>query len=218
MFESKHRKTDIAFVMGLITAPYWCGAQAFKALTNLAGVSLAQYFAFVLSFFVGAVLANAARNKSIGDRRSITQQTVMLALWAVCGTLMVVFVISLGSYMWSPTDTLISVIATAGVSLTLLWALVARKPVSDAAVRAFLGVALKPIPQFLLIPKMFAETSGGYSIPAIVLGNVSIWTRIYLNIDSLQKEGVSRDKKWLLTAEILNGISWLAVSIVWLVR
>jgi hypothetical protein len=204
------------FVVGLTTAFVWCGAQAVRAFTTLQGVSLAQYIAFSLSFMIGFMLALEGRKKNPG--RIITQQIFMFAAWSTCGTLLVLAVIVQGGYVWSKVDTTITTLASLGLITTLFWAFVSRKPLSDAAVRAFIGASLKPLPQFLLIVKIWSEGSAGLTITAVILGNISIWMRLIPLAMSMKTEGVNRDKIWLFVADSLNGLSWLTVSIVWFIK
>jgi hypothetical protein len=204
------------FVVGLATAFWWCGAQAHRALTTTQGVSLAQYIAFCSGFIVQLVLAIEARRKNTG--RIISQQVSLFATWSLCSLALIAVVINRGGYVWSRGDTTIAELASAGVVATIVWALFTRKPMSDAAVRAWVNISLKSLPQFLMIMKIWSEGSSGITTAAIVLGETSILMRLIPLSVSMKTEGVNRDKKWLWTSDAVNLASWSAVTVAWFVN
>lgn len=175
--------------------------------------------AFTASFLIAALLAFEGRKKTeVGNRRVITQQVIVHSTWVLCGIILLGVVALKGGYVWSHVDQTIATLALCGLGLTSGWAKAYRKSFADPAVRALIGVSLKPVPQFLLIAKIWSEGGGGITASAIIVGNVSILMRLIPLAMSLRTEGVNREKLWLLTADSLNGFSWLVVSIVWLVR
>lgn len=219
MSRTTHKYTDIMFVVGLITAPWWCGAQAIRALTTVEGISLAQYVAFTGSFFIGALLAVEGRKKTeVGKRRVITQQVFVHSTWVLCGTFLLAIVLTRGGYVWSKVDQTITTLVLSGLLATSIWAILGKKSFADAAVRALIGISLKSLPQFLLIAKIWSEGGAGITMSAITLGHLSIFMRLIPLGMSLRTEGINREKLWLLTADGLNALSWVAVTVVWLVR
>ena len=210
--------TDILFVVGLLTALLWCGAQAVKALTTTQGVSLAQYIAFSFGFMIQFALALEAKRKSVVDhRRIITQQVYLFTAWSTCSVLLIAVVMTRDGYTWSTADSTIAKLASAGVAATAVWAFYTKKPHDDAVVRAWVNISLKSLPQFLLIMKIWSEGSAGITTVAIVLGETSILTRLIPLSVSLRTEGVSRDKIWLFVSDTVNLVSW-TVTVVWLVK
>lgn len=208
--------TDIMFVVGLMTALLWCGAQAVKALTTTQGVSLAQYFAFSLGFLIQLVLALEARRKNSG--RIISQQVSLFVAWSACSIALIAVVITRGGYTWSSVDSMIVKLASAGVVATIVWAFFSRTLLNDAAVRAMINMSLKSLPQFLMIMKIWSEGSAGITWVAIVLGEVSILMRLIPLSISMKTEGVNRDKVWLLASDAVNLMSWTAVTVVWFMK
>jgi len=208
--------TDILFVVGLFTAVVWCGAQAMKAITTTQGVSLAQYIAFSLGFMIQFMLALEAGRKNPG--LIISQQISLFGIWSTCSAILVAVVATRGHYSWSQADTMIARFAGVGLVVTIVWAFSTKKPMDDAAVRAWLNISLKSLPQFLLITKILTEGSAGITWIAIVLGEASILTRLIPLSVSMKTEGVNRDKVWLLVSDAINLVSWTAVTIVWLLK
>jgi len=208
--------TDIMFVIGLSTAFLWCGAQAMRAFTTMQGVSLAQYTTFAIGFMIQLALALEARRKTKG--RIISQQVSLFVAWSTCSLLLVGAVLVQGSYHWSTVDTTITLVASTGMILTLVWAVSSMKPMHDAAVRAWINISLKSLPQFLLVAKIWSEGSAGITTTAIVLGEVSILMRLIPLSISMKTEGVNRDKIWLWISDAVNLVSWTAVITIWFIK
>jgi hypothetical protein len=120
-----------------------------------------------------------------------------------------------GSYVWSRVDTITTEIASAGIAITIIWAMFTKKSFNDAAVRAWVNISLKSLPQFLLTAKMWMEGSAGITATAIILGNVSILMRLIPLSISMKTEGMNRDKTWLFVSDAVNLVSWSTVTIVW---
>lgn len=213
MSKRQRNTAFILYVVGMATAILWCSAQALRAFTTTQGASLAQYAAFTGGFAVQLVLALEARKQTPGP--IISQQVRLYTMWSVCGSLLIVIVAIQGGYQWSTVDTVITILASAGLALTVAWAAVTRISFSDAAVRAWFNISLKSLPQFLLAWKVLAEGPAGITIIAIILGNVSILTRLVPMSMSITTEGYNREKWWLRVSDAVNLASWSSVTFVW---
>lgn len=216
MSRAQRFTTDFMFVIGLSTAFGWCGAQAIRALTTTEGASLAQYAAFTAGFVVQLALALEGRKKTPG--RIMSQQVTLFAAWSACGSLLIATVAMKGGYAWSGVDSVITALASAGLVVTVSWALLRRVPLADAAVRAWLNISLKSLPQFLLVWKILSEGPAGITATAIVLGSLSICMRLIPLSISMKTEGRNREKTWLWISDAVNLASWLAVTSVWLIK
>lgn len=207
------RTTDSIFVVGLLSAIFWCGAQASRANTSIAGVSLAQYVAFCLGFAVQFALAVSARRQNVG--RIITQMLWLFGSWTVCSSILILFVMMGTNYQWSVLDTTIAKLSVTGLVVIAICARISRRSLTDAAVKAWVNIVLKSIPQFLLAVKVWHEGPGGITAVAIVLGTVSIATRLIPMSGLLRKGGATRDEKWLWVTDVVNLASWLTVTAIW---
>lgn len=216
MSRSQRITTDFMFAVGLLTAFGWCGAQAIRALSTTEGVSLAMYVAFTGGFIIQLVLALEARKKNPG--RIISQQVKLFTAWSSCGALLIATVALEGDYRWSRVDTVITVLASVGLVVTISWATFTRTSLADAAVRAWINISLKSLPQFLLVWKVMAEGPAGITAVAIWLGSISIAMRLIPLTISMRVEGKNRDKKWLWISDAVNLASWLSVTVVWLIK
>lgn len=214
MSRTQRTATDIMFVVGLFTVPVSCGAQIVRTLSTINGVSLAQYVAFTASFLIGLSLALDSRRESPG--RIITQQVFLLAAWSIGGITLLTTVLLCGTYHWTSTDTLISILAFAGIVMSFAWAVAKKTNFKDPVIRAWMGISLKAVPQFLLVPKILSEGGAGLTMAFIFVGHVSILMRLVPLLISTRREGMDRNKYWLVASEVLNEISWLVVTAVWL--
>jgi hypothetical protein len=213
---SPRRATDLAFWVGLTTAPIWCGAQTYVTRTSMNGVSLAQYFAFIASFVLSSTLAFEARRTHPG--RVIEQQIISHGMWSLFSGIMIGVVILSGRYHWSPADTRLGLCVLLGIIGTLIWKAVSQRSMMDPAIRGLLSISLKALPQFLLVPIILVNGGSGYHWSAILMGNVSIMTRLIPLFVSIETEGMNLAKWWLLAQDILNEASWAAVSVAWLLK
>jgi hypothetical protein len=213
---SRRAATDLAFWIGLTTAPIWCGAQAYATRTSMSGVSLAQYFSFSASFVLGLTLAFEANKVNPG--RVIKQQIISHSTWTFFSGVMIGVVILSGRYHWSHADTRLAFCVLLGIIATLIWKTVTKRSMMDAAIRGLISISLKALPQGLLVPIIWVRGGSGYHWSAILMGNVSILTRLIPLFISINIEGMNRAKWWLLTQDMLNEASWAAVSVAWLLK
>jgi uncharacterized membrane protein YdcZ (DUF606 family) len=210
------RTNDTVIGIGWISAIFWCGSQAKRALTSVEGISLAQYAAFGLGFSVQLMLALAALNQK--RTRLMVQLAILFGTWTFFSGMLCAVVIFGTDYRWSPTDTNITLFSVAGIGMTMIYMVVSGKPLSDAAVKGWMNIILKSIPQFMLASKVWADGSGGLTEVAIVTGSLSIISRLGPLTHMLLTTGGVRDEKWLWVTDAVNLASWLSVTVVWFLR
>lgn len=213
---TERQATNFAFIVGLTTAPVWCGAQIYNAYTSMSGVSLAQYIAFCASFLIGFSLAFEAKKTNPG--LVIKQQVILQAFWGVGSTLLVGVVLSNGNYQWTESDTRLSLIVLSGTVAVTIWKTTSKRRMSDPAVRGLVSITLKALPQLALVPIIWTDGGAGYHWVAILFGNFSIMSRLFPLYASLRNEGMNDAKWWLIAQDTLNSASWVLVSLIWLVR
>jgi hypothetical protein len=165
---------------------------------------------------VQLALAITARRKSPG--RVITQMLWLFGTWSVCSFALVATVAFGTNYIWSPVDTTIAFLSAIGLTSIVGWAVFTKTPLSDASVKAWTNIVLKSIPQFILVGKVLAEGPAGITTVAIVTGSVSILTRLVPMSDLLLKGEANREEKWLWLTDAVNLVSWLSVTVVWLLK
>lgn len=187
-----------------------------RSLTTTAGASLAQYIAFSSGFIIQFALALTAKRKSPG--RVISQMLWLFGTWSACSLVLIAIVVLGTDYSWSRVDTIITSLSLVGLTTLVVWTMFTATPFTDAATKAWANIVLKSIPQFLLVGKVLAEGSAGITLVAVVLGNVSILTRLVPMSDLLMKGQANREEKWLWVTDAINLVSWLSVTVVWLLH
>ncbi len=100
--------------------------------------------------------------------------------------------------------------------MSFVWVVAKKTSFKDPAIRAWIGISLKAITQFLLVPKILSERGAWLTATFIFLGHMSILMRLVPLFISIRIEGMDRNKYWLVASEVLNEISWIAVTVVWL--
>lgn len=214
MSAKKQTIADLLFVIQVIGAVLFCGAQFLRSLVDVRGVSIVQfglvatYLIFHLALGIGA---HRARPSRLTRQAIITYCTWFLLIVAIIGAVLVN-----GSYRWSVQDTTTLLIA---LVLTLLIVVVGHRrnlTIANPAIKALLAIAYKSVPQVLLAWKILAE--GGSGIPAvtIVVGHLTILIRLGQIYLMVREAGWDPNRKWLAISETANEVSWAIVTIAWL--
>jgi hypothetical protein len=192
----------------------FCSAQAQRALHDVSGVSLAQNLA-VMTYLVFHLLLTWEAHKAQPSR--LTKQGLKVFCTWFVGTFFIVIAILLnGTYTWTLQDT---VIASAAIGVALVVVSISSLqslPIADPAVRSFLAIAFKSVPQVLLAWKIMVE--GGSGIPglSVAVGHATIILRL-AHISFMVKEaGWERNRSWLAISETANELSWVVATIAWL--
>jgi len=213
MSRTQYTVASILAIIAILSALFFCGAQAMRTLTTTQGMSLAQYVAFTGNMVLGLLLALSGYRKNPGP--IIKQQIAVFGVWTICGLGLITVFIYVGNFSWSTMDTVIATSAAVGFTGTVAGAKIRKVSLKDPAVVALNAISLKSVPQFFLVWLILSEGGDGLTLTAIVAGFISVTAKFIPIGMSLRKEGVNRDKKWLLIAEGINGISWIGVTIAW---
>lgn len=214
MSAKKQTIADLLFVVQIIGAALFCGAQFFRSLVDVRGVSIAQfgsvatYLLFHLSLGIGAHRVKPSR---LTRQAIATYCTWFVLIIAVIGAVLVN-----GTYHWSVQDTTTVVIAVGLTSLVVVIGWLNKLTVADPMMKALLAIAYKSVPQVLLAWKILAE--GGSGIPAltVAVGHFTIIVRLAQIYLMVKEAGLDRNRKWLAISETANELSWVVATIVWL--
>ncbi|MBI4020870.1 MAG: hypothetical protein HY369_01370 [Candidatus Aenigmarchaeota archaeon] len=201
----------LQIVLGLVL----CGTQFVRILSSVEGQSLSAYLAMALYFLFQLLLAIAAHRTrpSAADRHVIW----IYACWLLLvNSHFLAFALN-GSYRWSGNDSLTTALAGGGTVLVFTLAGLQGVPLNDPMPKGLLGILLKAVPQFLMAAKIAQEGGGGLPGSAVLAGNLSILGRLDQIIVGIRAAGWERNRSWMLAGEIGNLLSWLTVSVVWLV-
>ncbi|OGY31681.1 MAG: hypothetical protein A2805_02180 [Candidatus Andersenbacteria bacterium RIFCSPHIGHO2_01_FULL_46_36] len=214
MSAKKQTIADLLFVVQIIGAVLFCGAQFLRSLVDVRGVSIVQfglvatYLIFHLALGIGA---HRARPSRLTRQAIATYCTWFLLMIAIIGA-----VLANGSYRWSVQDTTTLLIA---LVLTLLIIVVGHWynfTIANPVTKALLAITYKSVPQVLLAWKILAE--GGSGIPAltVLVGHLTILIRLGQIYMMVREAGWDPNRKWLGISETANGITWVIATIAWL--
>lgn len=186
----------------------------FRLLVDVKGVVIVQigltiaYVAFHLALAVGA--------NRVQSSRATLQVIGMYCLWFVLMIPIICAVIFNDAYRWSIQDTTTLVMALLATSVILLIGKSVGLTIADPRIKALLAITYKAAPQVLMAWKVWVE--GGSSIPAISVyaGHVTITTRLAQIYLMVQEAGWDRNRVWLAISEAANELSWVIVTIAWL--
>ncbi len=207
--------SDLLFLVQAIGAALWCIASWRKILGSTQGASMSYFLLFEgYVIFQILLLLGAYRQK---PSRSTKQVMLVCGVWMLMLPPCIIVLLVRG-YNWTFNDSLTMGIGLVGSVLVWWWGTRRGLTLKDPQIRSYLAIVLKATPQFLLAYKIFTEGNAGVSGIALLTGHVTVATRfIQMWIDA-RHYGWDRNRTWFLVAEIGNEVSWLAATLVWLLR
>lgn len=204
---------DILFGAQIIGAILFCGAQFFRSLVDLRGVSLAQFVMAATFLFFHLALGLGAHR--MGPSRLTRQAIATYCTWIVLILAIIAAVFANGTYRWSVQDWT-TVWTAAGLTVIVLgFGQLRRLSIKDPEIKAFLAIAYKSVPQVLLAWKIWVE--GGSGIPglSIIVGHATILIRLGQLALMVREKSLDRNRKWLAISETANELSWVIATIAW---
>lgn len=201
--------------MQIVSALGFGAFQGALMLTTTEGVSLTWLVFWGIFLLIN--LSLSIRANELQPSR-ITRQTVWTyATWtAVMITTTGIYLFGDG-ILWTAIDTWTALIALAGIAGTLHVGRRHALGVTDPLVRGYLAVFFKGVPQLTLAGNIFLVGGSGLSLFAIVIGHLTVCSRLGQIIMSLREAGWDRNRQGSAISEIANEISWITVTVVWLI-
>ncbi len=215
---SSVRKTvaDILFAIQILGALAVTGSQFFRMLVTIEGVNLAMFL--VMELFLGMNLFLAIKANAVQASRVTRQTVATYALWFVLIASNIAAIWWHGGYRWSNNDFVTIALTILGVLCVLAIAARFRKTYSDPIVKGWLAVFFKGVPQLLLAYKMFLEGNAGTPGLSIIAGHITINVRLGQLLFSIREARWDRNRIGSAISEFFNELSWIAVTVVWLIK
>ena len=162
----KKTLADLLFGVQVIGAVVFCGAQFLRSLSDVHGVSIAQ-FGLATSFVIFNLFLGIGAHHAQPSR--VTKQSIATYLvWIVMLTLVCISVATNNEYRWSIQDTVTLGTATALIVGTIAIGRLNKRPIRDPMILAFLAIASKSVPQLLLVWSVLEQggsgIQGGYCV------------------------------------------------------
>ena len=140
------------------------------------------------------------------------------ALWTVIIASDLVVLFLKGTDIWRAADTITALIVAAGIMATILWGYRRGHGLGGPIVHGYLGILFIGIPQITLAYTIFQEGGQGLAGTALLASNFSILIRLGLLGFAIAEAGWDRNRKGAAMSEFANEISWLLVTLAWLIR
>ena len=213
---TKQLAADILFLAQIGLALVFGGSEFLRLLNTSQGIPifwLASWLAFLLINLALTIRAYV----SLPSR--VTLQAVgCYALWAViiASDLAVLFL--KGTDIWRAADTITAIIVVAGIMVTILWGYRLGLGLGDPIIHGCLGILFIGLPQITLACTILQEGGRGLAGAALLVSNFSILIRLGLLGFAIAEAGWDRNRKGAAMSETANEISWLLVTLAWLIR
>lgn len=205
------------FLLQILCAIVFTSSQAIRMLHSVQGVRLSYFgchtsFALILLILSIAALKGAA---VVEDRKIKRQGVAIYAMWSVFLAGHGVIAIVNGA-LWNRKDTVTLVIVLVGSVIVTTVGKLKGLALSDAYMKAGFAVFFKCVPQIALAFSIADEGAGGISGVWILMGHVTIVTRL-AHLQSSLVRGRDRNTVAQFWSEIGNEASWLVATLAWIV-
>lgn len=178
------------------------------------GLSLSMFvftFLFVLINFSLAV--GAYKNKATAVGRQI--------LWVMGLGVLIYFNFSLilaikAELMWDRNDQITSLIVLSLALINFIYSRLKKLPVFDPIIKGYYSLAFRVIPQLFLAYKITQTGGAGLALSMVAIFHLLTLSRIFQIFQSVSEAGWDRNRIGLAMGEIGNEITWIIVTVIWL--
>lgn len=215
MSNSKKMTEDLIFWFLVICAITFGVSQFAQMLSSTQGVSTSAYlFAWVavsLNFYL------AYKAHKANPSRLTIQATVVQFIGVIIYTSFISLVIYKGNNVWDMKDSITSVLVAFGIFATLSVSTKQNLPWADPVVKGYLSLFFRAVPLFIMAYKVFTVGGAGLSVIMIVTFHILAIVRITQIAMSITEAGWDRNRRGLIISEIGNEMSWVCVTVSWLI-
>ncbi len=215
--KQKTRGTDILFSIQIVGMIIFTVGQFMSMLKTVQGISPAWLIcaeAFcVLSFSLAYLGWKKVRS------RATFQLLITHFGWMISVLLLLILLIRrFDEVLWGWYDTLVFILVGVATFFVILWAIIARLGISDPVVRGVLAGIYRGFPHIALAYKIFLLGGNGLALATVFAANFTACVRIWQLLATASKEGWDRSRKGLLFGESINEVTWILVTVVWLLK
>jgi hypothetical protein len=213
---TKQLTADILFLLQIVLGIIFGGSEFLRLLETSQGIPifwLASWLAFLVINLALTIRAHVSR-----PSRVTLQAVACYALWTVIIASDLAVLLLKGTDIWRTADTLTALIVGAGLIVTILWGYRRGRGLTDPIVHGYSGILFIGIPQITLAYTILQEGGQGLAGAALLASNFSILIRLALLRFAIAEAGWDRNRKGAAMSEFANEISWLLVTLAWLIR
>jgi hypothetical protein len=213
---TKQVTADLLFLAQISLALVFGGSEFVRLLKTSQGIPifwLASWLAFLLINLALTIRAHVSR-----PSRVTLQTVVCYALWTVIITSDLIVLLIKGADIWRAADTITALFVGAGIIVTILWGYRRGRGLGDPIIHGYFGILFIGVPQITLTYAILQEGGQGLAGSALLASNFSILIRLALLAFAIAEAGWDRNRKGAAMSEFSNEISWLLVTLAWLLR
>lgn len=206
--------TDCLFAFQIITALLLGVPQALTMIESTQGMTLVLYVCVDTFIFFNLLLAHQAHAEV--PSRETKQTLIIYYVWLVVISTHLVILSIFGK--WTSTDSVATFFLIVLSALVIAWQKLNGKGIKDAMTRGYLALCAKSVPQLYLAFCIFRDGGGdGLGAWFVWGGHIAVLTRIAILVKAGNKSNWNRNIVGSLVSESGNEISWIVVTIVWLI-
>lgn len=213
----KFEATDLLFAVQLVGMVFFTGGQFVRMTHSVQGISpvwLACAWAFCV-INVGIAYRGWRENKV----RSTLLLLVMYVGWLIAMLpLFVLLCHERSQIVWGWYDTMTAALVVTGTIITLFVGQKNDRSIHDPMVRGTLGAIFRGIPHLFMAYKFWLLGAGGLAAVTVWTAHTTTIVRIFHLASIVRKNGWAPAQRGGALAEGVNELTWIIVTIVWLLR
>ncbi len=213
---TKQVTADVLFLAQIGLAIVFGGSEFLRLLTTSQGIPsfwLICWLAFLLVNLALTIRAHVSR-----PSRVTLQAVGCYGLWTVIIASDLIVLFMKDTDIWRTADTITALIVGAGLIVSILWGYRRGRGLGDPIVHGYFGILFIGVPQITLTYTIFQEGGQGLAGPALLASNFSILIRLALLGFAIAEAGWDRNRKGAAMSEFAKELTWLLVTLAWLVR
>jgi hypothetical protein len=216
MATTKQIGADILFVVQIALALISGGSEFLRLLTTSQGVNLTWLASWLIFLLINLVLVLRAHH--LRPSRVTIQTVLTYGAWTTVIGACLGAMLWQGTALWDGKDTLTVILVALGLTITRFIAYRLGLGLADPLVHAGVAACFIGLPQLILAYKIFSVGGEGMAGLMLLAGHIGICTRLGQLWFAIREAGWDRNRQGAALSESANEISWLLVTLAWLVR
>ncbi|MFA5111815.1 MAG: hypothetical protein WC443_10450 [Desulfobaccales bacterium] len=212
----KQLTADVLFALQIALALISGGSEFLRLLTTSQGVNLTWLASWLIFLLINLALTTRAHR--LRPSR-VTRQTVLTyGAWTTVIAACLGAMLWQGTELWDGKDTLTVLLVALGLAVTGFIASRLSLGLADPLVHAGVAACFIGLPQLILAYKIFTVGGEGMAGLMLLAGHIGICTRLGQLWFAIREAGWDRNRLGAALGESANEITWLLVTLAWLVR
>ncbi|MCK9375374.1 MAG: hypothetical protein M0P73_04405 [Syntrophobacterales bacterium] len=216
MLTYKRISADVLFTVQIALALISGGSEFLRLLTTSQGVSLTWLASWLIFLLIN--LALTLRAHRLGPSRVTSQTVLTYGAWTTVIAACLGALLWHGTELWDGKDTLTVILVALGLTLTGFIAYRLGLGLADPLVHAGVAACFIGLPQLILASKIFTVGGEGMAGLMLLAGHIGICTRLGQLWFAIREAGWDRNRLGAALGESANEVTWLLVTLAWLVR